>query len=266
MDGSLVVGGDSYIYFWSSGPEGYSKRRGNFSRYVPAQPITTLAQVGSSDNIVAGTASGQLFLFTDCNCVRNVKAHDGTINALYSSAHGLLSAGRDHRVRLWTSKLEPGATFDMSSFGYNPSIRSACLSADGACILIGTKGCNVYEISSIDGSDVRGGPVVSGHSWGKLNCVATHPSKHEFLTCGDDKRLRIWDMKTKTQLKVATFDADINSVCYSPVGDQITLGLGGDPALAKCGAFVVLNEEDLGVMHEARDSAAPITLVKYVNM
>eukprot|EP00606_Chrysophyceae_sp_TOSAG23-5_P001243 GSChrysophyteH2.ASY1.ANO1.529.1 assembled CDS len=263
LDGSVAVGGDAYLYFWSAAPEGYIKRRANFSRHAPVQPITVLAQVGSSDNVVAGTASGQLFMFTDRNCVRNIKAHEGTVNALHSSPHGLLSAGRDHRVRLWTTKLEPGATFDMSSFGFNPSIRSACLSADGACILVGTKGSNVFEVSSIDGSDVRGGPIVSGHSWGNLNCIVPHPSKHEFLTAGDDKRLRVWDMKTKSQLKIATFDADILSVAYSPVGDQITVGLGGDPALAKCGAYVVLNEEDMVVLHEARDSAAAICLVKY---
>jgi len=263
LDGTVAVGGDAFLYFWSTAPEGIIKRRANFSRYAPVQPITALTSIGSSDNMVAGTASGQLFMFTDRNCVRNIKAHEGTVNALHSSPHGVLSAGRDHRVRLWTTKLEPGATFDMSSFGFNPSIRSACLSADGACILVGTKGSNIFEVSSIDGSDVRGGPVVSGHSWGKLNCLATHPSKHEFLTVGDDKRLRVWDMATKSQLKIATFDADILCVAYSPVGDQITVGLGGDPSLAKCGAYVVLNEEDMGVIHEARDSATAICLVKY---
>lgn len=263
LDGSVAVGGDSYLHYWASCPEGYLKRRANFTRYAPLQPVTALAQIGSSDSMVAGTASGQLFLFSDRNCVRNIKAHEGTINALYSCAHGLLSGGRDKRVRLWTAKLEPGATFDMSSFGFNPSIRSACLSADGACILVGTKGSNIYEVSSIDGSDVRGGPVVSGHSWGKLNSVATHPSKHEFATVGDDKRIRIWDMKTKSLLKIASFDADVMSVAYSPVGDQLALGLGGDPSLKKCGAYVVLNEEDMVVMHEARDSSTAICLTKY---
>lgn len=262
-DGTVAVGGDSYLYFWSESAEGYLKRRGNFSRYAPQQPITALAQIGGNDSLVAGSASGQLFLFIDRNCVRNVKAHEGTVNALYASSHGLLSGGRDHRVRLWTAKLEPGATFDMSSFGFNPSIRSACLSHDGSCILVGTKGSNIYEVSSIDGSDVRGGPVVSGHSWGKLNNICTHPSKHEFLTVGDDKRLRVWDMKTKSLLKMATFDADVLAVAYSPVGDQIALGLGGDPNLKKCGAYVVLNEEDMAVIHEARDSSAAICLTKY---
>ena len=95
LDGAVAVGGDSYLYFWSPCAEGFLKRRANFSRYSPLQPVTTLAQIGSSDSMVAGTASGQLFLFIDRNCVRNIKAHEGTVNCLYSCAHGLLSGGRD---------------------------------------------------------------------------------------------------------------------------------------------------------------------------
>ena len=262
-DGTVAVGGDSYLYYWSKAPEGYLRRRGNFSRYAPLQPITCLAHIGTADTLVSGTASGQLFLWTDRNCIRNVKAHDGTVNSLYSCTHGVVSGGRDHRVRLWTHKLEPGAAFDMSSFGILPSIRSACISADGTSILIGTKGSNIYEVSAVDGSDLRGGPFVSGHYTGKLNCTATHPSKHEFATVGEDRRLRIWDMETRTLLKMATFDADILTVAYSPTGDAIALGLGGDPSLSKCGAYVVVNEEDMVLLHEARDSITPICLVKY---
>lgn len=263
LDGTVAVGGDSYLYYWTKAPEGYLKRRGNFSRYAPVQPITCLAHIGTADTLVSGTASGQLFLWTDRNCVRNVKAHDGTVNSLYSCAHGVVSGGRDHRVRLWTHKLEPGAAFDMSSFGISPSIRSACLSADGTSILVGTKGSNIYEVSAVDGSDLRGGPFVSGHFTGKLNCLATHPSKHEFITVGEDRRLRVWDMETRTLIKMATFDADVLTVAYSPTGDTIAIGLGGEPSLSKCGAYVVINEEDMVLIHEARDSITPICLVKY---
>lgn len=41
------------------------------------------------------------------------------------------------------------------------------------------------------------------------------------------------------------------------------MGLGGDPSHAKSGAFVILNESDLSVVHEAHDSTTPIALVLY---
>jgi microtubule-associated protein-like 6 len=76
------------------------------------------------------------------------------VNALYSCNYGILSGGKDRRVRLWTMRLEPGATFDCSSLGYLPSIRSVCMSIDGTSIVIGTKGSNIYEVklATYDGS------------------------------------------------------------------------------------------------------------------
>lgn len=263
LDNTIAVGGETYLYFWSKSPEGYLRRRGNYSKSTSMQPITCLAQVGNADTIVSGTLTGQLFLWVDRNCTKNVKGHDGIVNSLYSCNHGLLSGGRDHRVRLWTQKLEPGATFDMSNFGVNPSIRSVTMSNDGTSIVIGTRGSNIYEISSIDGSDLRGGPITSGHFVGNLQFVVAHPSKHEFATVGDDRYLRIWDMENHSLLKVAVFDSEARAVAYSPLGDTIVVGLGGDSSLAKCGAYVVINEEDLTVVHEARDSTTPITVVKY---
>lgn len=68
------------------------------------------------------------------------------MNSLYSCTFGIVSGGRDHRVRLWTHRMEPGVTFDCSNFGILPSIRSVCMSSDGTSILIGTKGGNIYEV------------------------------------------------------------------------------------------------------------------------
>lgn len=262
-NGAVAVCGDSYLYFWNKSSEGYVKRRGNFSRHSPVQALTCIAPIGHEDSIASGTSSGQMFLWTDRNCVRTAKGHKGSVISIYSCTHGVLSGGKDHRVRLWTHRLEPGATFDMSSFGHNPSIRSVCMSPDGTSILVGTRACEVYEISAVDGSDLRGGLITSTHNTGKLRDIAVHPKRHEFATVGDDGRLRIWDMNTKTLLKVATFDAEVRCVCYGPMGDILVVGLGGDPSLPKSGAYAVINEEDLTLVHESKDSTQPISVVSF---
>lgn len=263
LHNTVVVCGDSHINFWSKAPEGFAKRRGNFSRCTLIQPITCVTHVGTSDTVVSGTASGVLFLWADRDCIKHIKAHNGMVNSIFSCSHGVITGGVDKRVRIWTFKLEPGATFDVSNYGFNPNVRSVCMSVDGTSVLIGTLGANIFEISAIDGSDLRGGPLASGSCAGSLRSVACHPSKHEFVTVGDDKRLRIWDMNTHTLIKMATFDTDARDVAYSPTGDTIVIGLGGDPSLAKCGAYVVINEEDMTIVHEARDSTCPITLVVF---
>ena len=263
LHNTVVVCGDSHINFWSKAPEGYAKRRGNFSRCTLIQPITCVTHVGTSDTVVSGTVSGALFMWADRDCIKHIKAHNGMVNSIFSCNHGVITGGVDKRVRIWTFKLEPGATFDVSNYGFNPNVRAVCMSVDGTSILIGTLGANVFELSAIDGSDLRGGPLASGSCSGLLRSVACHPSKHEFVTVGDDKHLRIWDMNTHTLIKMAAFDTVARDVAYSPTGDTIVIGLGGDPSLAKCGAYVVINEEDMTIVHEARDSTVPITLVVF---
>ncbi len=63
-------------------------------------------------------------------------------------------------------------------------------------------------MSAIDGSDLRGGSVASGHYAGCLRSIAVHPNRPEYASVGDDKCLRVWDATTRTLLKVATFDVD----------------------------------------------------------
>ena len=262
-DNTIVAAGDSFLTFWSYYSEGYVRRVGNFSRFTALQPITALAHVCDSDNLVSGTASGLLLLWVDVNCVRSVKGHNGTINSIFSCSHGILSGGVDQRIRMWSTNLEPSFTFDVSHYGVNPCIRSLCMATDGTSILLGTKGSNIFEISAIDGSDLRGGPVAVGHSYGNLFSVAAHPSKFEFITVGQDQTLRVFDMSTSTQLKIATFDGEARTVTYNPMGDIVVVGFGGAAGSPKAGAFVVLNEEDLTVVHEAKDSACAITVVAF---
>ena len=262
-DNTIVAAGDSYVHFWSYYTEGYVRRVGNFSRFTALQPITALAPVCDSDNLVSGTASGLLLLWVDVNCIRSVKAHNGTINTIFSCSHGILSGGVDQRIRMWSVNLEPSFTFDVSHYGINACVRSLCMSSDGTSILLGTKGANIFEISAIDGSDLRGGPIAVGHAFGELYGVAAHPSKSEFITVGQDQTLRVFDMSTNTQLKIATFDGEARTVSFNPMGDIVVVGFSGAPSSAKAGAFVVLNEEDLSVVHEAKDSSCAVTIVEF---
>lgn len=54
-------------------------------------------------------------------------------------------ASKDMRVRLWSPKMEAGASFDVSAFGPCPVVHSVCLSSDGTKLLVGFKGCEVRK-------------------------------------------------------------------------------------------------------------------------
>jgi hypothetical protein len=62
------------------------------------------------------------------NCAAAVRgAHTGAVLTVAATQHGLVSAGADARIRLWTARLEPGGCFDASALGPQPAVRSACL-------------------------------------------------------------------------------------------------------------------------------------------
>ena len=259
-----VACGVNHIYFWAKEGRYYTKKRGLFGKLGKLQPQLCIVPCGNK--MVSGTASGYLYVWSGRNCVKQIKAHHGSINALYYSEKGIVSGGKDMKVRMWTLSLEKGATFDMSAFG-NASIRSVCLSLDATRILVGTKGSEIYEISAADGADVQGGPITVGHNKGKLCGLAVHPMKAEYCTVGDDCSVRVWDIVTKHLVKMTMLDTPARAVGYAPDGDFLVVGLGGEEEITglskKDGAFLILNEADLTIVYEAKDAKAAILDAKF---
>lgn len=113
----------------------------------------------------------------------------------------------------------------------------------------------------------NGGSIIAGHFKPALNGLASHPLQAKlFCTVGSDKTVRIFDAEQKRQLRVALLDTQGNCCAYSKDGTIIVVGLGsGIPGKEerKEGAFVALSEEDLTLLHEARDSKALITDIKF---
>ena len=135
------------------------------------------------------------------NCTKEIRAHRGSLNTIFTDSHQVVTGGKDCKVRLWTYALEPGATFDLSAYGLNPIIRSVCMSRDGTRLLVGTKGCEIFEINAADGSDLHRGPITASHYAGGAHGLAIHPLKPEYVTTGDDGTVRIWDMTVRNMLK-----------------------------------------------------------------
>ncbi|CAN0061981.1 unnamed protein product, partial [Laminaria digitata] len=152
-----------------------------------------ICQCCHEKKVVTGAASGHLYVWSGRNCVKSLRGHYGPVTAMFSGSYGLISGGKDMRIRLWSPKMEAGAMFDMSAFGPCPIVHSVCLSSDGTKLLVGVKGCEIYEVSAADGSDVSGGPVTTSHFEGKLTGLARHPLRAEYATAGGDGTVQIWD-------------------------------------------------------------------------
>eukprot|EP01033_Poteriospumella_lacustris_P003879 gene3879-2759_t len=258
---TIVSTCDTKIWFWVKYSEGYIRRNGVFPKNKAEEAIVTMIPTANGENVIAGTIVGRLMMWVGINCVRVVKAHSSAVLCLSLCHEGFLSAGKDARIRMWSNTLEPKFLFDVSRFGTMPIIMGVSMSIDATSILFGNQGADAFEISAIDGSDLRGGPVIKSHAFGTINDLDTHPSKFEYATVGFDRTVRVIDMKTKTLLKLATLDVQGRAVAYSPLGD--VLAVATDNQTSTSSVFVILNEETLQIIHSARDSKHSATVLKY---
>ena len=100
-------------------------------------------------------------------------------------------------------------------------------------MVVGTLSSSIYSlnVSKAAAKDAFAAKLVTaGHNKGELWGVATHPTKDEYATVGDDGKLRVWDIKTRSlRTKSAALDLKSMSRCvaYSPDGTKIAVGLGG---------------------------------------
>ena len=164
-------------------------------------------------------------------------------------------------------------------------VRSVAFSHDGNNIVIGTRGhllthsltyslthsltqgAEIIEVGVKSGT-MLGKPLLQGHGMRELWGLATHPTKDEFITSGDDATIRVWDSKTFHLIKTVRMDTASRAIAYSPNGKYVAVGFGFGKrskgrAAAKEGSFAVLTASDMKIAHEGKDSLEPIRVVKF---
>jgi WD40 repeat protein len=268
--------GHQHITFWreSAGSGIFKRYRGQFGTAVKPETLWCVGVVGKS--VFSGSETGMLYVWEGRNLINSIKGHTGAIYACHIIDHndpekdnGLVTACSEGKVLVWNHKLELGATFNAAALGpIKNSIVSVCSDTLTNRILVGFKTCEVFEMDATDGRNVHnGGSIIAAHYHSCLNGLSPHPLQAKlFCTVGFDKTVRIFDAEQKRQLRVALIDTMGNCCAYSRDGTIIIVGLGcGIPGREerKEGAFIALSEEDLTLLHEARDSKSVITDIKY---
>lgn len=143
---------------------------------------------------VIGTADGFLYVFGDGALVNSVKGHSGPLTAMDVSSlkKWLVSGGKDGTVRVWSADMSCIKEFVLDSLleSINPSVRSVAFNAQGTHLVIGTRASEIFELSIVSGTKTRDKSLVEGHGIRQLWGLASHPTKEECVTTGDDSTLR----------------------------------------------------------------------------
>lgn len=277
--GLICSCGKDHILFWKEEvnnkiggrANSYKRYRGLYGSATKPETLRSVIMIGKS--IVTGSESGMLYLWEGRNVIQGIKGHTGSVFALYvvnpnDADRGLVSACTAGKIQIWNAKMEVGATFNATTLGpIEAAIVSVCWSVPSSKILIGFRSCEIFEMDSNDGRNVHNSSIVSSHFHPKVSSVDTHPlNPKQMCTVSSDKTVRIYDMESHKLVKMSLLDTMASCCCYSPDGELILIGLGSGVEgreERKEGGYVVLNEEDLTVVYEARDSKALISDCKY---
>ncbi|EQC40263.1 hypothetical protein SDRG_02167 [Saprolegnia diclina VS20] len=270
----FVTCGQRHVTFWAqesleTSPEiVFTSRQGVLGKKARMQTLMSATSV-SEKLILTGTVRGEIWLWEGRNVIKVIYAHASAVNVLYAFGGGVLSGGKDGKIRIWSKRMEPGAQFDIMALGsFLGRIRSLVTNTDATKVLVATGGAEIYELSTSDGCNLHYGPLVSGHCARKLCGLATHPTNHEMCSVGDDKSIRVWDLVHHRSLRLVNLEAPARACVYSPDAKLIAVGYGSEleiPPTQKQlnGAFAVLNEPNLAVKYEGKDSKKFISNLKF---
>jgi microtubule-associated protein-like 6 len=187
-----------------------------------------------------GTHAGNLFQWDQKALQKSISVHTGQLWALSLNQSNLITGGSEGLIFELDSNYSKLRTFDLTLHSTNPGVRA--LDVKDGQIAAGTRGCEVFVIN-----DQETRLVQQGHSDGELWGLAVHPSGLEFVTCGGDKTLRLWDLNSGKQVKTTgILPVDLRAVDWAPNGAFIAAG--------NTNASISLFSNELVLLHQLASS------------
>ncbi|XP_041668066.1 echinoderm microtubule-associated protein-like 1 isoform X6 [Cheilinus undulatus] len=235
----IVTCGKSHLYFWSLEKGTLVKKQGLFEKQEKPKFVLCVTFAENGDTIT-GDSSGNILVWgKGTNRISHVipGAHEGSIFTLCMLRSGtLVSGGKDRRLVSWDSSYQQIQTVEVPEL-FGP-IRTIA-EGRGESVLIGTTKHFVLQ-GSLDGEFL---PITQGHTdelWG----LAVHPWKPQFLTCGHDRQVCLWDSSSHQLIWTKSMEDAAQSAGFHPTGAVVAIG-------TQTGRWLVLDTDskDLVTVH-----------------
>ncbi|XP_032750201.1 echinoderm microtubule-associated protein-like 2 isoform X1 [Rattus rattus] len=216
----LITCGKSHIYFWSLEGGNLSKRQGLFEKHEKPKYVLCVTFLEGGD-VVTGDSGGNLYVWgKGGNRITQevLGAHDGGVFALCALRDGTLvsGGGRDRRVVLWGSDYSKVQEVEVpEDFG---PVRTVA-EGRGDTLYVGTTRNSILLGSVHTGFSL----LVQGHVeelWG----LATHPSRAQFVSCGQDKLVHLWSSETHQPVWSRSIEDPARSAGFHPSGSVLAVG------------------------------------------
>jgi len=269
----LFLGADKSVEFLELNGPTLIRRRGVFGRRKKIQPMLCGVDLNEA-TVVCGTVTGHLYEWNKAarKCDKQSRGHEGPIYAMARDGTGIVTGGKDGFVTLWDSELRKVKTFsilDVSPLPVSCAVHSVAVDPLGMKVLVGCKTGELYEVVKDTAASLL---VNEGHASKEVHGLCAHPTNPDrFATAGDDGAVRIWSASRRLVLYRSSPDligAAVRAITWSPDGQVLVCGCGGDPEnAAKDGALVVLevmaSSGQLEVKHEDRKAKKSVNDIKY---
>uniref|UniRef100_A0A672R450 Uncharacterized protein n=2 Tax=Sinocyclocheilus grahami TaxID=75366 RepID=A0A672R450_SINGR len=253
MEANLIVTcGKSHINFWTMEGSTLTKRQGLFEKHEKPKYVLCVAFAGNGDAIT-GDSSGNIYIWAKGgNRISQVVsgAHEGGIFSLCVLKDGTLvsGGGKDRRVLLWDHDYRKKSEIEVpEAFG---PVRTLAEGKQDE-LFVGTTR-NAVLRGSFSGSLT---PIVQGHTdelWG----LDVHPSTEQFVTCGQDKQVYLWDTSSHLPLWSKAIEDPGRSVGFHPSGTVLAVG-------TMTGRWLVLDTDTRDLVSMHTDGNEIISAVKY---
>ncbi|XP_016337065.1 echinoderm microtubule-associated protein-like 2 [Sinocyclocheilus anshuiensis] len=253
MEANLIVTcGKSHINFWTMEGSTLTKRQGLFEKHEKPKYVLCIAFAGNGDAIT-GDSSGNIYIWAKGgNRISQVVsgAHEGGIFSLCVLKDGTLvsGGGKDRRVLLWDHDYRKKSEIEVpEAFG---PVRTLAEGKQDE-LFVGTTR-NAVLRGSFSGSLT---PIVQGHTdelWG----LDVHPSTEQFVTCGQDKQVYLWDTSSHLPLWSKAIEDPGRSVGFHPSGTVLAVG-------TMTGRWLVLDTDTRDLVSMHTDGNEIISAVKY---
>uniref|UniRef100_A0A7N6A206 HELP domain-containing protein n=1 Tax=Anabas testudineus TaxID=64144 RepID=A0A7N6A206_ANATE len=240
-DSNIVVTcGKSHLHFWNLEKGMLVRKQGLFEKQEKPKFVLCVTFAENGDAIT-GDSSGNILLWgKGTNRISHViqGAHEGSIFALCMLRNGtLVSGGKDRRLISWDSSYQQIQTVEV------PELFET--------VLIGTTKNFVLQ-GSLDGEFI---PITQGHTdelWG----LAVHPWKSQFLTCGYDRQVNLWDSGSHQLIWTKTVEDAALSAGFHPTGAVVAIG-------TQTGRWLVLDTDSKDLVTVHTDGNEQLSVMSY---
>lgn len=219
---TIVTCGKGHISFWSLEGGALTKKMGIFDKHEKPKYILCLAFADNGD-VLSGDSNGNIFVW--CKGGNRISqailgAHEGGVFSLCVLKNGLLlsGGGKDRRIVEWDGnsyKQTGNLTEIPEQFG---PIRTLS-QGKGNLILVGTtRNCILQGTVYL-----KFNPIVQGHI-DELWALFPHPTQNQFLTCGYDKHIFLWDSLSHTVVWSKEINDSAHCCCFHSDGQLAVIG------------------------------------------